>query len=160
MPYTPLISIPVHLHKYNQTYKSALLFKLVSAFRTGDADLAFATWYPDFLSAGRTFVNMVVLALHDPVPDSRQLRADPSGHIQIFLVLGTSLTVIPGKHPVIADAQQNQCHQVQTLYPCECIRQQTDQRGAQDKTAQLIRSIPPIHEFHKPSFHSFSLVPF
>jgi hypothetical protein len=160
MPYIPLISVPVHLHKYIQTYKSALLFKLMSALRAGDADPAFSSWDPDFLSAGRTFVNMIVLALHNPVLYLRQLRADPSGHLQIFLVLGTSLTVILRKHPEVADAQQDQCHQIQSLYPCECIRQQAEQCSAQYKAAQLIRAISSIHEFHKPSFHSFSLVPF
>ena len=105
----------------------------MSALRTGDTDFSFSSRDADLLSADRTFVNMVVLTLHNAVLCLRKAPANPGRPGKIFLVLLIAPGNIPRKHAEIAVPDQHQRQPVQQRLPCKCIRQQQDQADRHQK---------------------------
>ena len=113
---------------------SALLLKLMSALRTGDADLSLTARNADLLSAGRTFVNMKILALLDAELPLRKPAAYILCRCEIAPVLLTALRVVFRKHPEIADAKDHKRKHIEYPPARKQIQDQTGHRDAQHKS--------------------------
>ena len=64
------------------------------AFWTPDFDFAFSARNPDFLSAGRTFIYVIVFSLTDAVTDGGEFSPDSGGIFQIELIFSVTFGMI------------------------------------------------------------------
>ena len=95
----------------------------MSALRTGDTYLSFSSRDADLLSAGRTFVNMVILTLHNAVLYLRKAPANPGRPGKIFLILLIAPGNIPRKHTEITVPDQYSSGCLVNVFASNRIRQ-------------------------------------
>ena len=73
---------------------SAFLNKMGITFRTPDFDPAFSAGNPDFLSAGRTLIYVIVFSLTETVTDGGKLFPDPGRVFQIELIFSVTFGMV------------------------------------------------------------------